>query len=316
VIETWHMPMAWTVPTGPVRVFVHAGLSPKEYEAVTGANPTVRQRELGTRLRRLRTDLGLTVEDVAEKLLCSATKISRMETGARRPSLRDVRDLCELYKVDTSDAQDLMTLARQARELGWWKKYDDLRLDPYIGLEQDASAITCFMMFYFPALTQTEDYARAIIKGIAPRIDPKILEQRVEVRMRRQEILQRENPPRYRVLIDESVLHRPVGGPEVIAAQLDKVLTYERENKAAVQVVPFDVGVPAIAESNCVLLDFDDPILSPVVFVEGLTSNQMLESRSDLDRYREAIEHLRDSALSPRDSVARITEMRKTYIGR
>jgi transcriptional regulator with XRE-family HTH domain len=296
--------------------FLHAGLSPKEHEAVTGANPTVRQRELGTRLRRLRTDLGLTVEDVGEKLLCSATKISRMETGARRPSLRDVRDLCGLYEVDTSDAQDLMALARQARELGWWKQYDDLRLDPFIGLEQDASAITCFTMFYFPGLTQTEDYARAIIKAIAPGIESKILEQRVEVRMRRQELLQRETPPRYRILLDESVLYRPVGGLEVITAQLDKILNYEREKKATVQVVPFDVGAPAIVESNCVLLDFDEPILSPVVFVEGLTSNQMLESRSDLDRYREAIEHLRDSALSPRDSVTRITEMRKTYIDR
>jgi transcriptional regulator with XRE-family HTH domain len=295
---------------------VHARLSPKEHEIVSGTNPTVRQRELGTRLRRLRTDLGLTVEEVAEKLLCSATKISRMETGARRPSLRDVRDLCGIYEVGTSDTQDLMTLARQARELGWWKQYDDLRLDPYIGLEQDASAITCFMMFYFPALIQTEDYTRAIIKAIAPKIDPKILEQRVEVRMRRQELLEHESPPRYRVLIDESVLHRPVGGPRVIAAQLDKVLKYEKEKRATIQVVTFDVGVPAIAESNCVLLDFDDPILSSVVFVEGLTSNQMIESRTDLDRYREAIEHLRDSALSPRDSVTRITEMRKTYIDR
>ena len=135
---------------------------------MTGANPTVRQRELGMQLRRLRTDRDLTVEEVADKLLCSATKISRMETGARRPSLRDVRDLSELYEVDASAAENLMALARQARELGWWKQYDDLRLDPYIGLEQDASAITNFTMFYVPALMQTEDYARAIIKAIAP----------------------------------------------------------------------------------------------------------------------------------------------------
>ena len=280
---------------------------------MTGANPTVRQRELGMRLRGLRTDLGLTVEEVAEKLLCSATKISRMETGARRPSLRDVRDLCELYEVEPSAAQDLMSLAKQARELGWWKQYDDLRLDPYIGLEQNASAITCFMMFCVPALLQTEDYARAIIKAIAPGIDPKILEQRVEFRMRRQELLDRDNRPRYRVLMDESVLNRPVGGPEVMTAQLGKILKFDRENKAAVQVVPFDIGVPAIAESNFVLLDFEDPALSSVVFVEGLTTNQLFERKSDLDRYREAVDHLRDSALSPRDSVTRVAEMCKVY---
>lgn len=281
---------------------------------MTGANPTVRQRELGMQLRRLRTDRDLTVEEVADKLLCSATKISRMETGARRPSLRDVRDLSELYEVDGSAAENLMALARQARELGWWKQYDDLRLDPFIGLEQDASAITNFTMFYVPALMQTEDYARAIIKAIAPRIDPKILEQRVEVRMRRQELLERDNHPRYRVLVDESVLHRPAGGHQVMAAQLTKVLKYAKEDKAAVQVIPFDIGVPAISDSNFVLLDFDDPLLSSVVFIEGLTSNQIFEKRSDLDRYREAVEHLRDSALSPRDSVTRITEAQKTYI--
>ncbi|MGD0933105.1 MAG: helix-turn-helix transcriptional regulator [Streptosporangiaceae bacterium] len=281
---------------------------------MTGANPTVRQRELGMQLRRLRTDRGLTVEEVADRLLCSATKISRMETGARRPSLRDVRDLSELYEIDVSAAEDLMALARQARELGWWKQYDDLRLDPFIGLEQDASAITNFTMFYVPALIQTEDYARAIIKAIAPRIDPKILEQRVEVRMRRQELLERDNHPRYRVLVDESVLHRPAGGHQVMAAQLTKVLKYAKDDKAAVQVVPFDIGVPAISDSNFVLLDFDDPVLSSVVFVEGLTSNQIFEKRSDLDRYREAVEHLRDSALSPRDSVTRITDAQKTYI--
>jgi transcriptional regulator with XRE-family HTH domain len=280
---------------------------------MTGASPTVRQRELGMRLRGLRTDLGLTVEEVAEKLLCSATKISRMETGARRPSLRDVRDLCELYKVDVPAAEDLMTLARQARELGWWKQYDDLRLDPYIGLEQDASAITCFMMFHFPALIQTEDYARAIIKAIAPRIEPKVLEQRVEVRMRRQQLLESGSPPRYRILLDESVLRRPVGGPKVMAAQLDKVVTYQREERITVQVVPFEIGAPSVADSNFVLLDFNEPNLVPVVFVEGLTTNQLFERKSDLDRYREAVEHLRDSALSPRDSVARITELRKTY---
>ena len=129
------------------------------------------------------------MEDVAEKLLCSATKVSRLETGVRRPSLRDVRDLCVLYDVDESTTTGLLALARGAREPGWWTKYEDLKLDPLIGLEQDAAAITCFSMYYIPALLQTADYARAIIGAIAPKIDPQILEQRVEARMRRQQLL-------------------------------------------------------------------------------------------------------------------------------
>ena len=124
------------------------------------SSPTVRQRELGKRLRELRGQHGPTVEDVADKLLCSATKISRLETGARRPSLRDVRDLCTLYGVDEPIAAELMGLARAAREQGWWTQYEDLKLDPYLGLEQVATGITSYTMYYIPALLQTEEYSK------------------------------------------------------------------------------------------------------------------------------------------------------------
>jgi transcriptional regulator with XRE-family HTH domain len=260
----------------------------------------------------LRTELGLTVEDVGEKLLCSATKISRMETATRRPSLRDVRDLCGIYGVDVPTSAELMDLARKAREQSWWNEYDDLGLNPYIGLEEAATSITSFTMYYVPALLQTEDYARAIIKGIAPKIDPRILQRRVEVRLRRQQLLVQDKPPRYRVLLDEAALHRRVGGSAVMAAQLDKVLELELDGKATVQVIPFDVGAHAGQDSNFVLFDFEKPLES-VVFVEGLINHQYQERKLDLDRYREAIESLRDSALSPRDSVLRITEMRRAY---
>ena len=136
---------------------------------MAGTSPTVRQRELGKRLRELRGQHEMTVEDVAEKLLCSATKVSRLETAVRRPSLRDVRDLCVLYGVDEATSAELMSLARGAREQGWWTQYEDLDLDPYIGLEQEAEAITCFSMYYMPALLQTEDYAQTIIKASRPK---------------------------------------------------------------------------------------------------------------------------------------------------
>lgn len=281
---------------------------------MTGASPTVRQRELGTRLRQLRNGLGWTVEEVGAKLLCSATKISRVETGARRPTLRDVRDLCGIYGVSESDTTELMDLARKAREQGWWNQYDDLNLTPYIGLEQEATSITCFMMYYIPALLQTGDYARAIIKGIAPKIDPRIHEQRVEARLRRQQRLDQDDRPRYRVLMDEAVLHRQIGGPAVMVAQLEKVLQAEQDGKATVQVIPFDVGAHASQDSNFVLLEFDEPEpLPPVVFVESLTNQLYQERKFDIDRYREAVEYLRDAALSPRDSVLRIAAMRKAY---
>ena len=175
----------------------------------------MRQRELGKRLRELRNQHGFTVEYVAEELLCSATKISRLETGARRPSLRDVRDLCELYAVDAATSAEFMALARATREAVWWTQYEDLNLDPYLGLEQDAVVITSYTMYYVPALLQTEEYARSIIKAIAPKMDPDVYKERVEARMRRQErVLEKENRPRYRVLLDEGVLRRRMGeGP-------------------------------------------------------------------------------------------------------
>src|SRR5580658_2170607 len=180
---------------------------------VTGTSPTVRQRELGKRLRELRNQHDLTVEDVAAKLLCSATKISRLETAARRPMLRDVRDLCRLYGVDELTSAELMSLTREARNPEWWTQYTDLNLDPYLGLEQDATAITSYTNYYIPALLQSEEYTRAIIRAIAPKMNPDIYKQRVDVRMQRQQrVLEKENNPRYRVLIDEAVLRRPVGG--------------------------------------------------------------------------------------------------------
>jgi transcriptional regulator with XRE-family HTH domain len=295
-------------PSRPVRAARRRAVS-------EGANPTVRQRELGIRLRELRSGLGLTVEEVGEQLLCSATKISRLETGTRRASLRDVRDLCRIYEVtDPAQEDELMKLASQAREPGWWTQYDEPLLSPLLGLEQEAVAITSFSMYYVPALLQTVDYARAITRGVERKMDPEILEQRVEARMKRQQLLERPAPPRYRALLDEAVLRRQVGGTAVMQAQLDKILKCAEEEKAAIQVIPFVAGVHASTDSNFTFLEFGQNLQQgPVVFVEGLFTNRYQERPAEIDRYREAIEYLRDGALSPRDSTSLITEIRSSH---
>jgi transcriptional regulator with XRE-family HTH domain len=284
-----------------------------EVQAMSGASLTVRQRELGRRLRQLRYQHGLTVEDVAGQLLCSATKVSRLETGMRRPSLRDVRDLCALYDLDERTSTELMNLARGAREQGWWTQYVDVSFEPYIGLEAEATAITCYSMYYVPGLLQTEEYARALIKAIAPRIEPEVYEQRVEVRLRRQQLLEQGNRPRYRVLLDEAVLHCRVGGAQVMYAQLSKILEAEKKGQAAVQIIPFDIGAHAAQDSNFVLLEFDEPSVSPVVYVEGLTGSRYIDREADVDRYREAVERLRDSALNQHESKHRLNELRRLF---
>ena len=207
-----------------------------------GTSPTARQRELGTRLRGLRTEHGMTVEEVADKLLCSATKISRLETGARRPSLRDVRDLCTLYELDKPTSDELMSLAREAREQGWWTQYDDLDLELLIGLEQEAEVITCYSMSYVPGLLQTEEYARGIIQTVAPKMDLQIVHQRTEARLRRQQLLAGNDPPRFHVLLDEAILHRGVGGPALMAAQLGAgqelpPFSYRKFTERAIRIV-------------------------------------------------------------------------------
>src|SRR6266516_1985515 len=327
MIEPWHMPVAKTAGQitrnmrlvtnrNPYLIVGGVRPSPQQGGKVVAMNPTVRQRELGRRLREQRLEHGLTVEEVADKLLCSATKISRLETGTRRPSLRDVRDLCGVYNVDGETTDEFMELARGARQQAWWTPYEDLKLDPYLGLEEVATAITSFTVFYLPALLQTEDYTREVIKKVAPKMDPDICRQRVEARMRRQEVLEKKDRPRYRVLWDESVLRRPVGGSALMAAQIKKILQAEREGKASIQIIPFEYGVLAAEDSNFVLLEFDDTtLISPTVFVEGLTRNQYLEHSADVVRYREAIDYLRDSGLNTRDSVDHMTEMLKRYGG-
>jgi transcriptional regulator with XRE-family HTH domain len=280
---------------------------------VSGTSPVARQRELGTRLRALRTERGMTVEEVAAELLCSTTKISRLETAARRPSLRDVRDLCVLYELDQEMSRELMSLAREARESGWWTEYADLGLDPLIGLEQEAATITCYSMYYMPGLLQTEEYAELIIKTVAPKMELHVVQQRTAARMRRQEVLG-ENGPVYNVILDEMVFRRGVGNPSQMAAQVGKVLQLVNSDRITVQVIPFKAGAYAAADSYFVLLEFDDESnLWPVVYIEGLTDNQYLQRGPDIARYRETVEYLRDRALDPDGSIEFMENVRKEY---
>jgi transcriptional regulator with XRE-family HTH domain len=277
-------------------------------------SPTVRQRELGLRLRELRNAKNMTVEAVARELLCSPTKISRAETGVRRATLRDVRDLCRIYDVDAATSAELMELARDAYQQGWWNKYDDLKITPLIGIEQSASAITSFGMYFFPALLQSADYARAIIKGIAPKIEDKILDDRVAARMERQQrLFEGSKPPKHRVVLDEAVLRRHVGGPAVMKAQLDRVLTAMRIDQTTVQVIPYTVGAYGANDSNFTYMEFTGTQLPPLIFVETLVSQLYIEKPDEVDRYTEALDYLRDAALNPRDSAKMIEEIRDEF---
>jgi transcriptional regulator with XRE-family HTH domain len=276
-------------------------------------SPTLRRRELASRLRELRKQAGLTVEDVAGKLLCSPPKISRIETGTRSASLRDVRDLCLIYHVDDAEQVRLMTLAREAKQQGWWNKFDALAIDPLISLEIEAKWISSHESAIVPWAFQTERYARAVIKDMLPRIEDRILDERVASRMIRQELLRSPEPPYFWSLIDESALRRAVGGGDVIREQLYKILNVADTPNVTIQIVPFEVGAYPGLDNTFTLLEFDSSVQSPVVFVENLAGHFYLERESEIQRYKEVLEHLRASALAPASSIKLVQEITKDF---
>jgi len=280
---------------------------------VAERSPTLRRRELASRLRELRKQAGLTVEDVAGELLCSPPKISRIETGTRSATLRDVRDLCRLYGVSQAEQARLMTIAREARQQGWWNKFDDLAIDSLIGLEIEAKRISSHEAAVVPWAFQTEQYARAVIKGTLPRIDDRILNERVTARMTRQELLRGPEPPYLWSLIDESALRRAVGGGRVMREQLSKVLEVAATPNVTMQIVPFEAGAQPGLDNTFTLLEFDSSVQAPVVFLENLAGNLYLERNADIERYEEVLEHLRACALSPAHSAKFVEEIRKAF---
>jgi transcriptional regulator with XRE-family HTH domain len=280
---------------------------------VAGPSPTLRRRELANRLRELRKQSGLTVEEVARHLLCSIPKISRIETGTRSPTLRDVRDLCVLYKVGEAEQARLMSIAQESKQQGWWSKFDDLDIEVLIGLEIEAKRISSYE-YNVPWPFQTEEYARAIIKGALPRIDDRILSSRVAARMARQELLRSPNPPHMWYLIDESAFRRIIGGKQVMSEQLAKMLDVAATPSVTMQVVPFEAGAHPGLDNTFTLLEFDRSVLAPVVFVENnFAGNLYIEREAEIERYREALEHLRACALSPANSARWVNEVREKF---
>jgi transcriptional regulator with XRE-family HTH domain len=275
-------------------------------------NPTVRRRELGALLRALRNEKGLTVEQVAEQLLCSTSKVSRMETGHGVATPRDIRDLCNLYEVtDRAERDRLMTLARQSREQAWWQSYE-LAYGTYVGLEVEAVAISAFQSSVIHGLLHTAGYARASHEGAVPRLDPEQIDKQIEAKLTRQTILTRPSPPCFAVILDEAALHRMVGGREVMATQLAKIMEVSAMPNVTVQVIPFAMGFHPALESNFTILELPDPTPG-VVFVEGLVGSIYLERPDDLTRYRDIFAKLQSIALSPQDTANLIADLSCKY---
>lgn len=261
----------------------------------SNVNPTVRRRRLGQELRRLRELKGMTAEEVAERLLVSQSKISRLENGRRSISQRDVRDLCGVYDVEDKRIVDsLMEMARDSRQQGWWHTFGDIPYSVYIGLETDAESLRVYEPQIVTGLLQTRPYAEALVRGALPETSADEIEKRVEVRIRRQERITTErNPLRLWVVLDEAALHRVVGSRLVMREQLEHLIELSELPHVTVQVLPFEVGAHPGINGQYAILEFADAADSSVVYLEGVTSDLYLEKAQDVQKYAVMYEHLR-----------------------
>jgi transcriptional regulator with XRE-family HTH domain len=270
---------------------------------------------LGQELRRLRELKGMTAEEVAERLLVSQSKISRLENGRRSISQRDVRDLCGVYEVEDHRIVDsLMQMAKDSRQQGWWHSFGDIPYSVYIGLETDAASLRVYDPQVVPGLLQTRAYAETLITGALPETTPTDIDKRVQVRVRRQErIAAPDNPLRLWTVLDESALRRVVGSRAVMREQLEHLVEQSQLPHVTVQVIPFDMGAHPGLNGQYAILEFPDAADSSVVYIEGVTSDLYLEKANDVQKYSVMYEHLRAQALNVEQSRQFIAKIAQDY---
>jgi transcriptional regulator with XRE-family HTH domain len=278
----------------------------------TTSSPTVRRRELGAWLRALRSERGLTAEQVADRLLVSASKMSRLEKGQRGASARDIRDLCDLYEVDDEQRQRLMELAREGKQRAWWQLLGQ-PYSTYVGLEAEAASISDYGLGVMPDLLQTPDYARAVAHAAVPKWSPELVEQHVQGLLTRQQLLFLDGAPRFEAVIDESVLHRVVDSPAIMRTQLERLLELFDLPNVTLQVIPYGAGVRPAGNNKFVILRFALPFVSDVVFVDSLTRDLYLEDPYDIEVYSTTFRTLTHLAASPDITQEIIATMIASY---
>jgi transcriptional regulator with XRE-family HTH domain len=276
-------------------------------------SPTVRRRRLASELRRLRDHAELTIDEVGEKLECSASKISRIETGHVGVTPRDVRDMLELYGVAGEELEELVQLSREARKKGWWHSYSEVFTGAFVGLEAEAATLRAYQALLVPGLLQTADYTREVTRASRPDISSAELDRRVAGRQARQKLLADVDPPQYWAVIDEAVLCRPIGGPKVMHLQLRRLAELAALPHVTVQIVPFSAGSHAGMEGPFLILGFPEQADPDVVYVENTSIGVYMEEPPEILRYTLKFDHLRAMALGPDVTLEKITEAANGY---
>jgi transcriptional regulator with XRE-family HTH domain len=272
--------------------------------------PTLLKMLVGVQLAGIREDVGLAQEQAARAVGFSPAKLSRIEAGKGRrpPTEGDVRALLELYKTEDHETSVLLQLLRRAGEPGWWQRFDKRLMpewfDRLVGLQEAAQAIRTFEIQYVPGLLQTPAYTRAVVERGLPTAPAREVERRVELRMRRAELLQRADAPQLWAVIDESVLLRILGGRDVMRGQLEHLVTMAQLPHVTVQIVPLDVTNASAPAIPVTYLRFGGLDLPDIVYLEHIRSATFLEDRDETEEYRVILDRLADEALNPRESLA------------
>lgn len=277
--------------------------------------PTVRRRRLGSELRRLREDHSIKLEEVAERLGVAASTLSRIETGKAPTKSVYLTAMLEMYGVtDPAQRQVLVDMAREGHRKGWWSVYDDVLptgFGIYVGLEAEAAGLRSFEGEAVQGLFQTPDYARAILREVQVRDTDEQVERLVDLRMKRQEVLDRNPPLDVWMILDEAVIRRTIGGPEVMRDQLARLVEASRKPNVTLQVLPFSTGSHAGLRGPFSILEFPERADPDVAYVESVAGIIYLEKEREVRTAAEAFDRLRAAALSPGQSTDLIIEAAK-----
>ncbi|WP_295139803.1 MULTISPECIES: helix-turn-helix transcriptional regulator [unclassified Saccharopolyspora] len=286
-------------------------------DGAAGSGPTARRLVLGGQLRRLREASGISRDDAGYEIRGSGSKISRLELGRVGFKERDVADLLTLYGVaDETERATFLEMVRQSNQPGWWHRYSDLVpswFQDYVGLEESASRIQTYEIQFVPGLLQTEAYARAIAsQGMPEAVDDEV-DRRVGLRMYRQRLFNQPNAPKLWAVIDESVLHRPIGGRAVLREQIEHLLEITKLATVSLQVLPFDLGRSG-AEGAFSILRFAEPEIPDIVYLEHLCGALYLDKPEDVEIYSKVSHRLAVDAQTPEATRKTLQAARKNLL--
>ena len=263
---------------------------------------TARRIVLGTQLRRLREAAGISRADAGYVIRASDSKVSRLELGRVAFKERDVADLLSTYGITDPEERDtFLAMVRKANEPGWWRRYTDVIpswFQDFVGLEESAARIQTYELQFVPGLLQTEAYARAVLTRGRPDYAPPDTERRIVLRSQRQKLLTSPYPPRLWAVLDESILHRPIGGLRVLREQLEFLLEQSKQPHITIQIVPHQLSGYA-AENPFQLLRFAEPELPDVVYIEHLGGGLFLDGVEEIEIYSRALDRLAVDAETP-----------------